>query len=391
MESGSTPARNPGIDVLRGMAIVLVVLSHLGLKFRMPLARTPLGALLPGSVIEALTQHGQEAVFIFFVISGFLITTHSLRRWQSLECISLRGFYARRFARIVPLLTVLLVVLAALDLLGVSGYVIHRPGQSLSGAVWSAVTLRLNWYEGQTGYLPANWDVLWSLSIEEAFYLGFPFVCLLTRRRSVLVTLLVVLALSLPVTRDALTNNSIWMEKAYLPGMSAIAIGVLGALIGAGWHGPPRWLVAAMAALGTAGIAAMLGADIPLYRIFGSGGELLVLSASSLLLILAFHWDNLRVPNRSFRSFGWLRFFGRNSYEVYLTHMFVVLTAVALFQALGSPWRFADLWYMVTLGLCALLGAIVARYLSAPSDRALRRLLLGARHPQLAERSLSLE
>src|SRR5690348_7973657 len=133
MESASTPARNPGIDVLRGIAIVLVVLSHLGLNFRMPLARTPLGALLPDPVIEVLTQSGHGAVFIFFVSSGFLITTHSLRRWQSLERISLRGFYARRFARIVPLLTVLLVVLAMLHLLRVPGYVIHRPGQSLSG------------------------------------------------------------------------------------------------------------------------------------------------------------------------------------------------------------------------------------------------------------------
>lgn len=376
--------------MLRGVAIVLVVLSHLSLKSRVPLARTPLGALLPDPVIEVLTQSGHGAVFMFFVISGFVITTHSLRRWQSLERISLRGFYARRFARIVPLLTVLLVVLAALDLLGVTGYVIYRPGQSLSGAVWSAVTLRLNWYEGHTGYLPANWDVLWSLSIEEAFYLGFPLVCLLTRRSSVLVPLLVVLGLSLPVRWGALVNNSIWMQKAYVPGMSAIALGVLGALIGTRWHGPPRWLVATMAALGTAGIAAMLGADIPLYRIFGGGGELLVLSASSLLLILAFHWDNLRVPNRSFRGFGWLRFFGRNSYEVYLTHMFVVLTAVALFRALGSPWRVGDLWYVVSLGLCALLGALVTRYLTGPSDRALRRLLLSARRLQATERSLSL-
>jgi peptidoglycan/LPS O-acetylase OafA/YrhL len=253
------------------------------------------------------------------------------------------------------------------------------------------VTLRLNWYEGRTGYLPANWDVLWSLSIEEAFYLGFPLVCLLTRRRSVLAPLLVVLGLSLPVARNALASNSIWMQKAYVPGMSAIAIGVLGALIGGRWQGPPRWLVAAMAALGTTGIAAMLGADIPLYRIFGGGGELLMLSASSLLLILAFHWDNLRVPKRSFRGSGWLRFFGRNSYEVYLTHMFVVLTAVALFRAWGSPWRFADLWYVVTLGLCALLGAIVTHYLTGPSDRALRRLLLGIRHLQVSEPSLSLD
>ncbi len=83
------------------------------------------------------------------------------------------------------------------------------------------------------GYLPGNWDVLWSLSIEEVFYIGFPLACLLTRRRWVLVPLLTLLALSMPWTHAALRGNEIWQEKAYLPDMSAIAIGVLGALLAA--------------------------------------------------------------------------------------------------------------------------------------------------------------
>ena len=51
-----------------------------------------------------------------------------------------------------------------------------------------------------TGYLPGNWDVLWSLSIEELFYLGFPLICLLTRKTWVLLPMLVLLALSMPLT-----------------------------------------------------------------------------------------------------------------------------------------------------------------------------------------------
>jgi peptidoglycan/LPS O-acetylase OafA/YrhL len=98
----ASTARSQGIDLLRGLSILLVILNHIGL--RIPLKHTALGALLPGWVSSALNFNGYESVCVFFVISGFLITGNSLRRWGSLPRIDLRGFYARRFARIVPCL-----------------------------------------------------------------------------------------------------------------------------------------------------------------------------------------------------------------------------------------------------------------------------------------------
>ena len=157
--------RNPGIDLLRGLAIVLVVFNHLCL--RIPLKQTALAEVLPAWFLSRLNYNGYEAVFVFFVISGYLIAGNALRRWGSLERIDMRAFYARRFARIVPCLLALVAVLAVLHLLAVPDYTIDRPGQSLPGAIWSALGLHLNWYEGCTGYLPGNWDVLWSLSIEQ--------------------------------------------------------------------------------------------------------------------------------------------------------------------------------------------------------------------------------
>jgi hypothetical protein len=67
----------------------------------------------------------------------------------------------------VPSLLALITVLSVLHLLAVADYTISRAGQSLPEAIRAAVGLRLNWYEGRTGYLPGNWDVLWSLSIKE--------------------------------------------------------------------------------------------------------------------------------------------------------------------------------------------------------------------------------
>lgn len=164
-------ARNPGIDLLRGLAILLVVSNHLGL--RIPLKRTALADVFPAWFLSRLNYNGYEAVFVFFVISGFLITGNALRRWDELERIDLRAIYARRFARIVPCLLALIAVLAVLHLLAVSHYTITRPGQSRPGAIWAAVGLHLHWHEGRTGYLPRNWDALWSLSIEEVSISAF--------------------------------------------------------------------------------------------------------------------------------------------------------------------------------------------------------------------------
>ena len=288
----------------------------------------------------------------------------------------MRAFYARRFARIVPCLLALLAVLSALHLLGVQDYVIHRAGQSLPRAVLAALGLHLNWYEAQTGYLPGGWDVLWSLSIEEAFYLGFPLACLLLRRRALLVPPLVLLALSLPWARAALHGNEIWLEKAYLLGMAAIATGVLGALLAGAWR-PPRRTAVLLGWLGAVGLGAVLLDGGALWH-WLRDGYMLVLTLSSLCLLLCFRWRAEAGAISPRRGLVWLRAWGRLSYEIYLTHMFVVFAVVRAYRAWGGGPAQGWLWYLPALVLCWLLGAAVERWLSVPCERRLRARLLGA-------------
>lgn len=370
--AASGGVRNPGIDLLRGLAIVLVVLNHLGL--RIPLKHTALADVLPGWLLVRLNYNGYEAVFVFFVISGFLIAGNALRRWGSLERIDVRAFYARRFARIAPCLLALLAVLSVLHLLAVPDYTIHRAGQSLPRALLAALGLHLNWYEGRTGYLPGSWDVLWSLSIEEAFYLAFPWVCLFTRRPVVLVPLLVVLALSLPWTRAALHGNEIWQEKAYLPGMAAIAAGVLGALLAARWRAPSQRRIVVSGSLGVAGLLAAFQGNA-LWHWFDDGA-VLVLTLSSLSLLLACQWRQSLGGWRPLRGLDWLRSWGRLSYEIYLSHMFVVFAVARLYRDSGGGPAMGFLWYLLALPLCGLLGVAVERWLSAPCERWLRARFL---------------
>ncbi|MBE1158880.1 acyltransferase family protein [Dyella acidiphila] len=368
--------RNPGIDLLRGLSILLVVLHHIGL--RIPLKHGVLAAWLPGFVLGAINYNGYESVFVFFVISGFLITSHSLQRWGGLDRIDARAFYARRFARIAPCLLALLLVLSVLHLGGVQDYVITRAGQSLPRALVAALGLHLNWYEGHYGYLPGNWDVLWSLSIEETFYLGFPIACLLVRRTWLLALLLGLFALSLPWSHAVLADNEIWQEKAYLPGMAAIAAGVCGALLVRHRQAHAVWIARIFIAAGACGLAAVLLAERWLWPLLHDGC-LLLLTLSVMSMLAGLHWRQQLGAWRPWRALDWLRSFGRLSYEIYLSHMFVVYTLVRLFRSHGADMQWGVLWYLPAVPLCWLLGAAVARWISLPCEAWLKAKLLAPR------------
>lgn len=119
-----------------------------------PLMHTGLSAVLPSILLKALNWDGGKGVKIFFVISGFLITDHTLRRWGSLGGINAIAFSMRRACRILPCLLVLLGILAALNLAGAPDFLFHHDSQTLPGAIFAALFMHLNLYEARTNYLP---------------------------------------------------------------------------------------------------------------------------------------------------------------------------------------------------------------------------------------------
>jgi peptidoglycan/LPS O-acetylase OafA/YrhL len=222
-------SRLDGVDILRGLAILLVLMNHV--HMRLFLMKIPYLQDVPSQLASSLVWNGQWGVQIFFAVSGFLITSTSIRRWGSLASVSLRDFYALRVARIEPLLLLLLVVLCTLDAVGLKHFVVAAETGGVGRALIAALIFHINLSEARHGYLPANWDILWSLSVEEMFYLFFPVVCWLLGGSKWLFAFLMIFVVLGPPGRNIFAHgNEIWQEYSYLGGMDAIALGCLTAV-----------------------------------------------------------------------------------------------------------------------------------------------------------------
>jgi len=364
--------RIDGIDILRGLAIFFVLMLHV--HVHLVLDKVHYGHGIPRQLLAALVWNGQTGVQMFFAVSGFLITTTSLRRWGTLSKVRVGGFYLMRFARIAPLLVMLLAVLSVLHLAGIGGFVISPQLGGLGRALAAALTFHVNVLSAHRGYLPGPWDILWSLSVEEMFYLFFPLACLLFARRKLLVPLLCMFVVLGPIARTH--GNQIWREKSYLGGMDAIALGCLTALL----CSRVRFSAKALRILGACGAAFLifiLGFSREVYEwgLDSTGLGMTVLAIGTCLVMIAASQSHYKAP----RVLGPFLDLGQRSYEVYLTHMFVVLALFHFFVELGKPMLAIPVLFVAAVLLSTLLGDGVARFYSEPMNRLIRQRWGGSR------------
>lgn len=152
------PSRNVSLDGIRGIAIGLVVISH---------ACAGIGSnTTAGQILGPLVQSAWVGVDLFFVLSGYLITGILLRSRAAAPVTYFRTFYMRRFFRIFPLYYSFLAVFAM---------VLAVRSKSLGPLAleWNLPYLS-NVYSALNGWSLGCLDHLWSLSVEEQFYLIWP-------------------------------------------------------------------------------------------------------------------------------------------------------------------------------------------------------------------------
>ncbi|VXA83346.1 putative acyltransferase [Acinetobacter sp. 8I-beige] len=313
--------RNYKIDILRGVSILLVLIHHFNIPYK--LHDTFLGILIGGESLSTLiARNGNYGVTMFFVISGFLITQHTLQRSGSLAQIKLKDFYIRRIARIMPCLVLLVAMVSVLGSLGLQPFINQSPnGVEVSYAVTvlSALSFWMNLLIIEYGWVNYALGVLWSLSVEEVFYLAFPVLCLgLGRGKGFIVFLLAVIAYAPYFRALHFGEESGAYLYHYFSSFDGIAIGCLTAMYAQHFKAAiynPKVIVAVTAFLMTA-----LYFYAPIKEVSTWG--ISVCALLTALLILCFTQD-LKVKPTSYttQSLVWI---GRRSYEMYLFHLIIL-------------------------------------------------------------------
>jgi peptidoglycan/LPS O-acetylase OafA/YrhL len=365
------PAAKPridGIDLLRGLAIFFVLMNHVNM--RLVLAKVPYREGLPQQIVTPLFWNGQLGVQMFFAVSGFLITSITIKRWGSLSDVSLRGFYLMRFARIAPLLFLLLAALSVLHFSGFEDFVVSAKTGGLGRALFAALTFHINVLEARRGYLPGNWDVLWSLSVEEVFYLGFPVIARVFGQGKIFVGILLGFVALGPLARTILAHgNETWREYSYLGGMDAIALGCLTAVLVSRRSLSP----AALRALTTVGAAVLIfslcfSVETEGWGLYRSGLDMSILGLGTCMCSASVAQSKWRAPI----VLKPLLKLGQISYEVYLTHMFVVFVFFDFFVRRGQSLKEVPLLFVAVIFVAVLVGQLTSRYYSEPFNRLIR-------------------
>lgn len=200
------------LDGFRAVSIFIVIIGHLNLRWG-------------NAILAQLLENGHLGVYIFFVISGFLITALLLKEKISTGTVSLKRFYLRRFLRIVP---AAYLYLAAIGLLNY----FYGLEISLVAILAGALFVRNFTFMGE-----GNWFVnhYWSLSVEEQFYLIFPSILKWNLKRYkvlILLFIITVIFVRFMLVAKWLTGNTIiYLMDFFDKGLDGILIGSLFAIL----------------------------------------------------------------------------------------------------------------------------------------------------------------
>ncbi|MGI8936826.1 MAG: acyltransferase family protein [Iamia sp.] len=316
LEAGAAPPETrvrrpmayvPALDGLRAVAVVGVMLFHGGVSW---------------------VSGGYLGVDVFFVLSGYLITTLLLREQVGTGGIDLRSFWTRRLRRLLPALLALLAAVAV----ATPFFVADPERASVRGDALASLAYVANWRfiltdQSYFAGAPSPLRHLWSLSVEEQWYIVFPVVLVLALRRARrLVPLIIALA-------AATVASALWMAQLASGGgdpsrayygtdtrAHSLLAGALLAAVAAQWplHRHRR-LLGLVGLLGAVGVVAsyllVSEGDLWMYR-----GGFLGLALATAALVAAVALPRSPLPWTRALAVAPLVAIGRVSYGLYLWH-----------------------------------------------------------------------
>jgi peptidoglycan/LPS O-acetylase OafA/YrhL len=344
----------PSLDGLRAISILIVVLGHSGLE-----------ALVPGGL----------GVTIFFFLSGYLISTLMLAEHERTGGIAIPRFYARRVFRLMPPLIVSLAI----------AYGLTYSGWLAGGITGKGLAAQLLYFANYYGLffdpgntIPGGTGILWSLAVEEHFYIFYPLLMTLllgsALQPRMIGALLGGVCLAVLAWRFHLVQSPDFMsERTYYASdtrIDSIAYGCILALVMNPTRQSPRSGSMSLAQLGLLAIAA--GAMIlsllyrdPIFR------ETTRYSVQGLALMPIFYFAVRFSDNALFRHLNsrWAISLGIYSYAIYLIHHVVIRTIEQNFPAVAAK---SFILFPTALLISIAYAAAIERFVD-PYFRQLRR------------------
>ncbi|MCX6218960.1 acyltransferase [Spirosoma sp.] len=334
------------LDGFRGIAIMMVVISHWGL-----------GHLIPGGF----------GVTLFFFISGFLITRLLIAEYETSGHIGLGSFYLRRVLRLYPALLVMVTLAIAFTMVMGCGFQL--------GEVLSTLFYYRNYYMIYHDIIPDNcnriFNITWSLAVEEHFYLFFPLLFMaLYRRINVLILIMVgIIVAAFALRMNIVLTQGITHESVariyYLTDtrLDAIMFGCLMSLImhidRAGYFirraSHPAVFIAAVALL----FFSFLYRD-PVFREtwrYSLQGLALCVILPATVYASSYQWLVRLLSTK------WLVMVGKLSYSLYLFHWVGMSVAENL---VGGP-RLTAPWLLTAVPLGLVLSLLSYYYVEKPT------------------------
>jgi peptidoglycan/LPS O-acetylase OafA/YrhL len=360
--------RDHRIDVLRGLAIGIVLIHHFYLAYGF----AQRGATtVSARFLHALGRNGNYGVVVFFVISGYLITSTSLRRFGNLERVSPRVFYVFRFARIFPCLALILVIVTGVGIAGVP-YFRNSHGVSFFLADLSVLTFWHNVLMAKYGWFNYCLNVLWSLSDEEVFYVSFPLLWIGLRKTWLVVAVWIAAIILGPVYRGSHRNDEIQYLCSYWACFDAIAMGCCTALLAPRIKAGPNTRNLVQASAGVVMTWLYLHDSIGSNAV--AGPSLMAACAAFILLVEGAFQSPTAVPSDFFSTpIAWL---GRHSYELYLFHIVILAGMRNVWKTAPTPLlKFG--YFVLFMAASITIAWAISRYYSEPLNGWLRKRFTG--------------
>lgn len=332
------PGYIPQFDGLRGVAVLMVLIGHSAFLERLPHA--------------GMLEYARFGVDLFFVLSGFLITGILLDSKESEHYF--RNFYARRVLRIWPLYyAVLLLVFVVAPL--------FKPAMRVTaGSVWPAFVFYVqNIALVRRSAYPFGLGATWSLAVEEQFYLTWPLLVFLLKKRTLAIVSVSLIVASLCLRIIAYSYNApSGLIHQFTPArLDAIALGTLAAL----WLRSPnctrvRWRTWANRFLGV-GVAGVVVARMLMHRNSSVVGYTFLAITFAGLLGVALASDVRSSLIGRALCVDWLRYTGKISYGIYLLHYpifilwarFLGSRGLRQTEVIHNLWAFAGQMFLAIL------------------------------------------